>query len=167
MIWTWTWHLANEPDEPGQPDSVDALGSDVAETGGVGSRSHPETSQREMVCGEGSRGGHTGSEALGLEEVGGAAVADPMAVQEHGSMDRAAERRALAEVQARLEERFPELHPDVIAAAVQLAHSELEGPVRDFVPLLVEHAARDRLAFALRAGDIPGDAQTSSAAADG
>jgi hypothetical protein len=63
-------------------------------------------------------------------------------------MDRAAERKALAEVQVRLEKRFPDLHPDVVAAAVSLAHSELDGPVRDFVPVLVEHAARDRLAFA-------------------
>lgn len=66
-------------------------------------------------------------------------------------MDRAAERKALAEVQTRLEERFPDLHPDVVAAAVSLAHSELDGPVRDFVPVLVEHAARDRLSFALPA----------------
>jgi len=63
-------------------------------------------------------------------------------------MDRDAERRALAEVQARLEQRFPHLHPDVVAAAVAVAHSDLDGPVRDFVPVLVEHAARDRLAFA-------------------
>ena len=63
-------------------------------------------------------------------------------------MDRDAERRALAEVQARLEQRFPHLHPDVVAAAVTVAHQSLDGPVRDFVPVLVEHAARDRLAFA-------------------
>ena len=63
-------------------------------------------------------------------------------------MDRAAEHKALEEVQHRLEERFSHQHPDVVAAAVRLAHSELDGPVRDFVPVLVEHAARDRLAFA-------------------
>ena len=63
-------------------------------------------------------------------------------------MDRDAEHRALVEVQARLEQRFPHLHPDVVAAAVAVAHSGLDGPVRDFVPVLVEHAARDRLAFA-------------------
>jgi hypothetical protein len=63
-------------------------------------------------------------------------------------MDQDAESRALAEVQGRLEQRFPHLHPDVVAAAVSLAHSSLDGPVRDFVPVLVEHAARDRLAFA-------------------
>lgn len=63
-------------------------------------------------------------------------------------MDRAAERKALAEVQVRLQKRFPDLHPDVVAAAVSSAHSELDGPVRDFVPVLVERAARDRLALA-------------------
>ncbi|WP_323097433.1 three-helix bundle dimerization domain-containing protein [Intrasporangium sp. YIM S08009] len=63
-------------------------------------------------------------------------------------MERDAEHRALAEVQARLEQRFPHLHPDVVAAAVTVAHQSLDGPVRDFVPVLVEHVARDRLAFA-------------------
>ncbi len=82
-------------------------------------------------------------------------------------MDRAAERKALAEVQARLEKRFPDLHPDVIAAAVRLAHSELVGPVRDFVPVLVERAARDHLAFAMNDDDAPGDTQASGSAADG
>lgn len=83
-------------------------------------------------------------------------------------MDRAAERRALAEVQARLEERFPDLHPDVVAAAVSLAHSELDGPVRDFVPVLVEHAARDRLSFALPSepGAAPVDGVEGGAAVE-
>ena len=60
--------------------------------------------------------------------------------------------KALARVQLRLQEHFPELHAEVVEAAVRLAHSELTGPVRDFVPVLVEHAARDRLSFALRDG---------------
>jgi hypothetical protein len=54
----------------------------------------------------------------------------------------------------------------VVEAAVRLAHSELTGPVRDFVPVLVEHAARDRLAFAVR-DDIDGVDPTPSAATDG
>jgi len=69
-------------------------------------------------------------------------------------MDRAAEMKALADVQVRLQEAFPELDADVVEAAVRVAHSQLDGPVRDFVPVLVEHAARDRLSFALR--DEPG-----------
>jgi hypothetical protein len=70
-------------------------------------------------------------------------------------MDRSDEVRALADVQDRLIERFPDLDADVIQAAVRVAHSELTGRVRDFVPVLVEHAARDRLSFAVREGSDP------------
>lgn len=52
----------------------------------------------------------------------------------------------MAEVQARLTGRFRHVDPAVVEAAVHLAHSELTGHVRDFVPVLVEHVARDRLA---------------------
>ena len=45
---------------------------------------------------------------------------------------------------------FPELDPTVVEAAVRLSHAQLTGPIRDFVPLLVERAARDRLSFAAR-----------------
>ncbi|MHA3834863.1 three-helix bundle dimerization domain-containing protein [Terrabacter sp. AAH1] len=68
-------------------------------------------------------------------------------------MDRTDEMRALADVQARLQARFPDLDSEVVEAAVRLSHSKLTGRVRDFVPVLVEHAARDRLAFAAREGD--------------
>ena len=68
----------------------------------------------------------------------------------HWPMDRSAEMRALAEVQERLQDRFPELDAEVVEAAVILAHAELNGPVRAFVPVLVERAARERLAFAVR-----------------
>jgi hypothetical protein len=68
-------------------------------------------------------------------------------------VDGSAELRALAGVQARLEARFPDLDVEVVEAAVRVAHSELTGHVRDFVPVLVEHAARDRLSFALRGAD--------------
>lgn len=71
-------------------------------------------------------------------------------------MDRTDELRALADVQARLEERFPHLDSEVVEAAVRLSHSQLTGHVRDFVPVLVEHAARDRLAFATHDGDSDG-----------
>jgi hypothetical protein len=74
--------------------------------------------------------------------------------------------RALSDVRLRLQEHFPQLDADVVEAAVRLAHSELTGPVRDFVPVLVEHAARDRLAFAVR-DDSDGVDPTPSAATDG
>ena len=73
-------------------------------------------------------------------------------------MDRTDELKALADVQARLQERFPDLDSEVVEAAVRLSHSQLTGRVRDFVPVLVEHAARDRLAFAARETDPLGDA---------
>jgi hypothetical protein len=74
--------------------------------------------------------------------------------------------RALSDVRLRLQEHFPQLDADVVEAAVRLAHSELTGPVRDFVPVLVEHAARDRLAFAVR-DDTDEVDPTPSAATDG
>lgn len=63
-------------------------------------------------------------------------------------MNQADEVKALAEVQSRLQEHFPHLGAEVVQAAVHVAHSGLTGPIRDFVPLLVEHAARDQLALA-------------------
>lgn len=63
-------------------------------------------------------------------------------------MDRAHEMKALDDVRLRLQEHFPQLDADVVEAAVRLAHSEARDPVRAFLPVLVEHAARDRLAFA-------------------
>ncbi|RKT78979.1 hypothetical protein DFJ68_2433 [Terracoccus luteus] len=61
------------------------------------------------------------------------------------------ERQALTHVYARLAERFPSVDPTVIEAAVRLEHVHLDGPIRDYVPVLVEHAARDRIAaFASR-----------------
>jgi len=66
-------------------------------------------------------------------------------------MDDEHERLALAGVRERLCERYPDLDPALVEAAVRVSHLELTGnPIRDFVPLLVEHAARDRLAFAIQ-----------------
>jgi hypothetical protein len=57
------------------------------------------------------------------------------------------ELRALGAVVDRLAERFPEVPRDEIEQTVQQEHRSLDsGKVRDFVPILVEHAARDRLA---------------------
>lgn len=56
------------------------------------------------------------------------------------------ETSALREVQERLAERFPHLGDSVVQEAVRLAHASMDGPIRDYVPVLVEHMARDRLA---------------------
>ena len=64
----------------------------------------------------------------------------------------------MAEVQQRLEARFPDLDPTVVEAAIRVAAAEITGPVRDFVPLLVERAARERLRRAVSdedAADVP------------
>ncbi|MFL6081434.1 MAG: three-helix bundle dimerization domain-containing protein [Ornithinibacter sp.] len=58
----------------------------------------------------------------------------------------------MAEVQRRLEARFPELDPAVVAAAIRVAAAGITGPVRDYVPLLVERAARERLDQAVAGG---------------
>jgi hypothetical protein len=56
------------------------------------------------------------------------------------------ELRALTVVVDRLAEKFPEVRRDIIEEVVQQQHRALDaGRVRDFVPVLVEHAARERL----------------------
>lgn len=55
--------------------------------------------------------------------------------------------RALGDVVDRLAAKFPALSREYIEDVVQQEHSLLDtGRVRAFVPVLVEHAARDRLA---------------------
>jgi hypothetical protein len=61
-------------------------------------------------------------------------------------MDDAAEKLALQEVQGRLNARFPYLGEEVVEAAVRVAAADLTGPIRAYVPVLVEHIAGDRLA---------------------
>lgn len=56
------------------------------------------------------------------------------------------EAQALAGVRARLSKQFPDLDEDAVAEAVGAAHAEMTGPVRDYVPVLVEHTVRARLA---------------------
>jgi hypothetical protein len=61
-------------------------------------------------------------------------------------MTREDEARALVAVIGSLAERFPEVRRTDIEAAVAEEHGNLNGgPIRDYVPLLVEHAAKKRL----------------------
>ena len=39
--------------------------------------------------------------------------------------------------------KLPNLPGDVIERAVHEIHDQLDGPIRDYVPVLVEHMARD------------------------
>lgn len=74
-------------------------------------------------------------------------------------MDHEAEQRALVDVRSRLQKRFPDLDDAIVDAAVRVAHSELTGRVRNFVPVLVERVARDRLSSADRGGQLGPDAK--------
>ena len=56
------------------------------------------------------------------------------------------ELRALAVVVNRLVEKFPKVPEEQIEDVIQQERRSLDsGRARDFVPLLVEHSARDRL----------------------
>ena len=62
------------------------------------------------------------------------------------------EDRAVAEVAERLLKRFPLEQPDVVKATVAEFHQRYEGSrIRDYIPVLVEREARDRLSPAARA----------------
>ncbi|MFC9559051.1 three-helix bundle dimerization domain-containing protein [Agromyces sp. NPDC056965] len=77
-------------------------------------------------------------------------------------MDHTEEARAVGEVIDRLAGRFPDLPRDHVAAVVEAAHLELEGnPVRDFVPVLVERTAKQRLKQEATAVPVLADAPSS------
>lgn len=55
------------------------------------------------------------------------------------------EPQAIEDVQHRLVERFPQLPADAVRHTVQDVYRRFDGRVRDYVPVLVEREARDRL----------------------
>ncbi len=56
------------------------------------------------------------------------------------------ESRAISQLIERLAIRFPQLRAEIVQEAVAVAQRKLEGaPIRNFVPLLVEHDALVRL----------------------
>jgi hypothetical protein len=52
---------------------------------------------------------------------------------------------ALEQVSEGLASRFPMLDPTTVKSVVREVHASLDGPVRDYVPLLVERVSRERL----------------------
>ena len=79
-------------------------------------------------------------------------------------MDHTEEARAVDEVIDRLVGRFPDLSRDRIASVVETAHLELEGnPVRDFVPVLVERTAKQRLKQEAKAAPVLASMQPDKA----
>ncbi|MCD2440807.1 hypothetical protein LQ757_00805 [Agromyces sp. SYSU K20354] len=74
------------------------------------------------------------------------------------------EEHAIDDLVARLSQKFPTMAHDRIATVVREEQHRLdEGRVRGFVPVLVEHAARDRL----RGEAEPADSPTDDVAAPG
>jgi hypothetical protein len=70
------------------------------------------------------------------------------AVQDRPTRQRAAEEVAISHLVERLRQQFPELTEDEIVRAVHGRYAEYEDSrVRDFVPVLVERAARRELAL--------------------
>jgi len=75
------------------------------------------------------------------------------------------EQQAVTHVVARLLERFPSLTEDHIHAIVDEEHHRFDGrPVRDFVPVLVERAARKRLSTEAPSVHLEPDAAELAAA---
>jgi len=62
-------------------------------------------------------------------------------------VDRAENEDAAVEhVVERLTDQFPSVPPDVVADTVTEVHDEFDAaPVRDFVPVIVEHDAKEKL----------------------
>ena len=55
--------------------------------------------------------------------------------------------RALDEVRHRLEKRYPTTSPENVELAVAVAYESLRNArIREFIPVLVEREAKDRLA---------------------
>ena len=65
------------------------------------------------------------------------------------------ESEAIDQVLDRLTERFPDVPVETVRRTVHQAHEDLDGPVRAFVPLLVEHDARDALKSVRAGGGAP------------
>jgi hypothetical protein len=64
------------------------------------------------------------------------------------------EDKAVAEVSDRLAERFPSIPRSRIDEVVESERRALEGkPIRDYVPVLVEHGAKARLREELESAD--------------
>lgn len=56
------------------------------------------------------------------------------------------EHQAVDEVCVRLAARFPDVLAETVQRTVREVHTKFDGPVRNFVPILVEREAKARLA---------------------
>ena len=68
------------------------------------------------------------------------------AAMKHRTHQSSSEAEAMSRVVRRLQQQFPELSEAEIEQAVYGHYEQFDGrPIRDFVPILVERAARDQL----------------------
>jgi hypothetical protein len=75
-----------------------------------------------------------------------ATLTGPAPGAETGGVNRNEEDRAVAQVIVRLATRYPDVARASIEKTVHDRQHELaDNPVRDYVPVLIEHAAKDRL----------------------
>jgi len=76
------------------------------------------------------------------------------------------EDRAMENIVDRLSQRFPSLTRDHVQQVVDEEFARLEeGRIRDFVPVLVEHAAKKRLSIEAEPASIPVDESAAAAPA--
>lgn len=97
----------------------------------------------------GEQAGRPGGVQLGKQQHIGdmnVSLEHPLARTDNHRMGVNEELRALGHVVDRLADQYPDVPREHIEDIVQQEHRSLdEGRVRDFVPILVEHAAKDRL----------------------
>ena len=70
-------------------------------------------------------------------------------------MSNVDEATAVEHVRQALYERFPTIAPGTVKAVVDEVYADFDGPVRDYVPLLVERVSRDRLRQMSSGGSEP------------
>jgi hypothetical protein len=68
-------------------------------------------------------------------------------------VSRIDEKQAVEQVTERLAVRFPGIPAAVVRSTVRDEHIKLQGRVRDYVPVLVERAARERLGVIASTGN--------------
>jgi len=68
-------------------------------------------------------------------------------------MPKLDEGQAVEQITVRLTARFPNLPTALVRSTVRDEHAKLHGRIRDYVPVLVERAARQRLGMIAPVGE--------------
>ncbi len=68
------------------------------------------------------------------------------AASRHSRRQADSEAEAISRITRRLQQQFPELPAEAVEAIVNERYHTFDGrPIREFIPVLVEHAAREDL----------------------